>query len=151
VKPAKVRVQDVQVARRAAEEAVNGMPDGDLKIKAFEVILQHLLVVAPPEAERSPAKKASSSRGSRPRRTRAAAGSRQETGVLTQRIMGLKDSGFFKEQKMIGEVRQELKAGGWHYPVTTISPIMLRLTQQRKLRREQVKSGNRKVWMYSNP
>jgi hypothetical protein len=30
-------------ARKEAEKAIAGMPDGDLKVKAFEVILGHLL------------------------------------------------------------------------------------------------------------
>jgi hypothetical protein len=152
MKTGKAQLPDLQVARRAAEEAVADMPEGDLKIKAFEVILQRLLSAEQPDM-RIPATKEATppTRRSRSRRSRPATGATQDKGLLSQRIMALKDDGFFRQQRTIGEVRQELKVGGWHYPVTTISPILLRLTQQRKLRREQVKSGNRKVWKYSNP
>jgi hypothetical protein len=63
----------------------------------------------------------------------------------------LRDEGFFKTQKAIGEVREELKAHGWHYPLTTLSGRLQALVQQRQLRRERGVQGKKKVWKYSNP
>jgi hypothetical protein len=127
--------------RREAEQAVSEMPDGDLKIKAFEVILNHLL--QGPERTQSGAAAA-------PEPRRRDTKGTVETSTIG-RILVLRDEGFFKSQRAIGEVREELRAHGWHYPVTSLSPALLTLVQQRKLRRERGKEGNKKIWKYSNP
>ena len=127
--------------RRQAEQAVSEMPDGDLKIKAFEVILSHLL-----QGSEVTQPSTTAASGSTTRKAERAA----ETSTIG-RILVLRDEGFFKSQRPIGEVREELRAHGWHYPVTSLSPVMLALVQQRKLRRERGKEGNKKIWKYSNP
>ena len=100
--------------RNQAEKAVAEMADGELKVKAFEVILDHLLggplaTQAPPSREGVPA----------PPKSRGDAKSAAKS--TTGRILVLRDEGFFKSQKTIGEVREELRAHGWHYPLTTLS------------------------------
>lgn len=111
--------------RRQAEKAVADMPDGELKVKAFEVMLAHLmggLEVAPgrlTETQNEP--KAKARKEGTPARS------------IGGRILVLQDEGFFKNQKTIGEVREELRAHGWHYPLTTLSGRLQALVQQRKL------------------
>ncbi len=130
--------------RKQAEHAVSEMPDGELKVKAFEVILSHLLADGPPRPV--------------PKSTQAevdasAAGRREGKSArsINSRILVLRDEGYFKTQKAIGEVREELKAHGWHYPLTTLSGRLQALVQQRQLRRERVSQGKKKIWKYSNP
>lgn len=133
--------------RKQAERAVAEMPDGDLKVKAFEVILGHLLSGTGPSAPKTEGAQASARRSRPAGATREASPARSISG----RILVLRDEGFFKNQKTIGEVREELRAHGWHYPLTTLSGRLQGLVQQRKLRRERATQGNKKLWKYSNP
>lgn len=129
--------------RRQAEKAVAEMPDGELKVKAFEVILANLLGTSaflstrPPEMEEEVKPKAS--KGGAPAKTAAG------------RILVLRGEGFFKNQRTIGEIQEELRAHGWHYPMTTLGARLQDVVQRRQLRRERAKHGKKKVWKYSNP
>ncbi|MBM4433437.1 MAG: hypothetical protein FJ025_05495 [Chloroflexi bacterium] len=130
--------------RKQAEKAVEDMQDGEFKLKAFEVILNHLL--SPGKTEPMPGK------------TRDAKTQQEKYEPMDMdsestggRIMVLKDEGFMKSPKTISEVRGELQAHGWHYPVTTLSGELIKLVQKRKLRRQRVKVGNKLIWQYSNP
>lgn len=129
--------------RKQAEKAVAEMPDGDLKVKAFEVILTHLLggtTVAPGPSVRTE-DESKSTGGKETTSTRSTKG----------RILVLQDEGFFKNQRTIGEVREELRAHGWHYPLTALSGPLMGLVQKRRLRRERATQGKKKIWKYSNP
>jgi hypothetical protein len=130
--------------RKQAEKAVDDMQDGEFKLKAFEVILNHLL--SPGKTEPTSGKH---------RDTRAQQEKYESTETDSEstggRILVLKDEGFMKSPKTIGEIRGELQAHGWHYPVTTLSGELLKLVQKRKLRRQRVKVGNKLIWQYSNP
>ncbi len=130
--------------RKQAEQAVSEMPDGELKVKAFEVILSHLLAGGP---------HAPTARSTEAVITTAAERGREGKSArsINSRVLVLRDEGFFKTQKAIGEVREELKAHGWHYPLTTLSGRLQALVQQRQLRRERGVQGKKKVWKYSNP
>lgn len=130
--------------RRAAEKAVKDMSDGDLKVKAFEVVLAHLLGGTQPPSGTSTPK----TEEDKPAKRRAAA---QDKTTIGGRILVLKNEGFFKAQKTIGQVREELRAHGWHYPLTTLSGRMQALVRQRELRRERAKEGQKNIWKYSNP
>jgi len=132
--------------RKQAEQAVHGMADGDLKVKAFETILNHLLSgnaggpaasVAGADAKASPKQK-----GTAPKAPKS----------FGERVLSLKADGFFTEQRSIAEIRQELKKNGWHYPVTSMSGPLQSLVQKKSLRRERVdEKEGRKGWKYSNP
>lgn len=131
--------------RKQAEKAVAEMPDGELKLKAFEVILGHLLASGQPKADDAP-----------PSQTRAKKKEEVEADVdaetATGRILVLKDEGFFKTPKSSGQIRDELKAHGWHYPATSLSGELMSLVRPpRKLRRHLDKVGNKKLWLYTNP
>lgn len=137
--------------RKQAEKAVSDMSEGELKVKAFEVVFNHLLSGAKGGAAKRGA--ASGSKGEQDTATadqpplKSAASSRTAAG----RILVLRDEGFFASQRMIGEVREELQAHGWHYPLTSLSGTMIDLVQRRELRRQRVKEGKKRVWKYSNP
>ena len=61
-------------------------------------------------------------------------------------IVDLIDGGFFKKPKELSAIRLVLEEQGHYYPVTTLSPILLRFIRKRELRR--IKDGNR--WLYVN-
>lgn len=129
--------------RKEAEKAIAEMSDGDLKVKAFEVILGHLLTAGDTsrqtvvdqedEDEAKPAKKEKAAKS---------AGAR---------ILVLREEGFFKSQRSMSEISGELAAHGWHYPLTALSGTLQGLTQRREVRRVRAKKGNKKVWLYSEP
>lgn len=131
--------------RKQAEKAVKDMPDGEFKLKAFEVILNHLLAPGKMQAQTSSDAGSSSKHVPAPEPDTADAESAQG------RILVLKAEGFFKSPRSIGQTRSELQAHGWHYPVTTLSGELMKLVQRRRLRRQRGKEGNRQVWVYTNP
>jgi hypothetical protein len=59
-------------------------------------------------------------------------------------IYGLIDGGFFKKPKELGAIKTALEEQGHYYPVTTLSPILLRLVRKKELRR--IKDKRR--WLY---
>lgn len=59
-------------------------------------------------------------------------------------ILSLIDGGFFRKPKDLAAVKVALAEMGHHYPVTTLSPILLRLVRKHQLRR--MKEKNR--WLY---
>jgi len=132
-----------------AERVVKNLADRALREKAFEVVLTRLLV---PELIQEA--KWNSTATVRP----AGVGLSQATDyfakkdpkTLSQRILALQADGFFGDPKSIGDVREGLKARGWHYPVTTLSGVLQGLIQKRKLRRERVREGRKAGWKYSN-
>jgi hypothetical protein len=75
------------------------------------------------------------------------AGQRVKAGrvQVTDLIVNLIDGGFFKKPKDLASVKAALEEMGHHYPVTTLSPAMLRQVRKRNLRR--LKQDNR--WMYT--
>ena len=75
------------------------------------------------------------------RSTRVAPKSRPTPMGLLAELIG---SGFFSTPKELGSVRQALEEQGHFYPVTTLSPLMLRLVRRKELRR--LKDGKR--WTY---
>jgi hypothetical protein len=129
--------------RKEAEKAIAEMPDGDLKVKAFEVILGHLLGPGGGTA-RQPAPDEEEEYAKPARKGKAAKSA-------TARILVLREEGFFKNQRSMGEVSAELAAHGWHYPLTALSGNLQGLTQRREIRRVRAKKGNKKVWLYSEP
>lgn len=62
-------------------------------------------------------------------------------------FLGLIKNSFFKEPKNIGEVQKALQEKGYHYPVTSLSPTLLRLVRKGMLSR--VRNEN-DIWVYSS-
>jgi hypothetical protein len=129
--------------RKKAELAVADMQESDLKLKAFEIILQHLLssrlampTITDVGKDTSSKKKIASAR---------------TPGTLKSRILLLKDEGFFVTPRALSQVEHELKAHGWIHAQTQLSGPLQSLVRERLLRRVQGKVGNKKVWTYVNP
>jgi hypothetical protein len=123
-----------------AEQMVGPVKEARMRAAAFGVVLSILL----DGAKRST--KTSRAEGRPPARSRRGGGG----DTAPARIIGLKGIGFFKEQRSLSEVRDELGASGWHYALTALSGVMQGLVQARELRRVRAKAGNRHVWKYSN-
>jgi hypothetical protein len=139
--------------RKQAEEAVADMPDGTLKLKAFEIILSNLLTGPQPEsAEAAEGRQDQAPRRRGKRRAKVATNSSadQRTNSAAGRILVLKDETFFGNQRSISEVKEELSAHGWHYPLTSLSGTLQNLVTRRELRRVRSVEGTRRVWKYSN-
>jgi hypothetical protein len=135
------KAMDQETVNRAMEQAqalVDAVSDPRTKAAAFAVLFSRFL-----DAGSSPARV-------RRREPVSARGRRSEGATSSGRILGLKEDGFFTEQRALSEVRDQLGARGWHYPLTALSGVMQALVQARELRRAQAKSGKRQVWKYSN-
>lgn len=131
--------------RKQAEEAVKDMPEGELKVKAFETILTHLLSSASSQG----VERVSAKTKAQPKQKEAMSKAPKTIG---ERILFLKEEAFFKAQKSLAEVRSELKKNGWHYANTDLSGPLQLLVQRRLLRREQVADNEQRAgWKYSNP
>lgn len=61
-------------------------------------------------------------------------------------ISELIDGGFFKKPKELGVIKTTLEEQGHYYPVTSLSPALLRLVRKRQLRRIK----DKKRWLYVN-
>ncbi|MBI2069980.1 MAG: hypothetical protein HYT79_05200 [Elusimicrobia bacterium] len=140
-------IANIRAARKKAEESVSDMQDQKLKEKAFEVILGHLLSGGGSNvgfvANSTHKKQALAV----PARTAKGSGK----GGPTERVSDLAREGFFKNAKSIFDVREALRVAGHSYPITTLSPILVRQTRRRVLRRTQeVRKGKGKIFVYSN-
>ena len=132
---------ELLAARRTAERAVSDMPDGELKIKAFEVVFQRLL-----DADNGEHPSYATGR----KRPVLRDGKNHSADSIPGRILTLQQEGFFVEQRSIAEIKDELDNHGWHIPTTSLSGRLQTLVQQRKLRRERATVGTKRVWKYSN-
>lgn len=75
------------------------------------------------------------------------AGKRQRLRPVDH-IEELIDKNFFKTPRGLSEIRDKLREMGHVYPLTTLSPIMLRQVRSRNLRRlKESKTGNK--WKYA--
>jgi hypothetical protein len=68
-----------------------------------------------------------------------------ERPQLVDLIANLIDGGFFKKPQDLASVKAALEEMGHHYPLTSLSPTMLRQVRKRNLRR--LKKDKR--WMYT--
>lgn len=73
-------------------------------------------------------------------------GLKRERTTMIDLIESFIDGGFFKEPRDLASIKTALAEIGHIYPVTTISPILLRLVRKRHLRR--IKENKR--WLYTN-
>lgn len=63
------------------------------------------------------------------------------------RIRVLKNTGFFKNKRTIGDVQSKLEEAGHIYQLPAISPVLIRLVRAHELRRFK-EAG---AWKYVNP
>ena len=140
-----MEVDRLTKVRKQAEAAVSDMPDGALKVKAFEVILGHLIGDPSTSAERASvggAVKSASASESKRAKTKPS---------IPGRILVLKDEGFFNKQRTLPEVQEALATNGWHYTQRNLSGPLLGLARKGDLRRVPFKDGKKKIYKYSNP
>jgi hypothetical protein len=128
--------------RKKAQEAVADMPNGELKTKAFEVFLQHLL------ASQSIS---TSSVHSAHKPATGKEKSSKKAGSTKSRILLLREEGFFAVPRSISEVKGELQAHGWIHPMTGLSGPLQGLVRDRELRRLKGQGDKKKGWKYVNP
>ncbi len=122
------------------------MQEGELKLKAFEIVLTHLLNSQPPDIGREGGLLTAPREEQRVSR-KASRSASSKTG----RILALKDEEYFRELRTISEVREELASRAWHYPLSALSGPLQELVQRRELRRQKMQHGKKRVWKYSNP
>lgn len=60
-------------------------------------------------------------------------------------VNSLIDGGFFTKPKDLASIKIALQEMGHHYPVTSLSPTLLRLVRRRQLRRIK----DKKRWLYT--
>lgn len=77
--------------------------------------------------------------------TRRRAKAKSGRVLLVDLIASLKDGSFFKKPRDLASVKSALAEMGHHYPVTTLSPVMLRQVRKRSLRRIREKGR----WLYT--
>ena len=65
---------------------------------------------------------------------------------LVDLIESLVDGGFFKKPRDLGSIKGTLAEMGHHYPLTTLSPAMLRQVRKKNIRRIR----EQKRWLYVN-
>ncbi len=70
---------------------------------------------------------------------------REQKTTPVNLVSSLIDGGFFRKPKDLGAVKTALEELGHFYPVTTLSPALLRLVRKRQLRRIKEK----KRWLYT--
>lgn len=61
-------------------------------------------------------------------------------------VLELKDEGYFRSKRKLADLQAKLEEGGHIYAQTSLSPILIRLTKNRQLRRLKEKGG----WVYVN-
>ena len=142
-------VEDLIVKRKAAEKAVEGMPDGPRKEKAFEMVLSRLL--------NEVGKRATSKRRKRgkqaPKRTSdtsaATAATKSRGGGARPLLDELVDEGFFGTERSLREIADALRNRGHIYKQEALSPHLLRLTRVKVLQRDKARpDGKKEMWFY---
>ncbi|MCI0697962.1 hypothetical protein L0337_38920 [candidate division KSB1 bacterium] len=129
--------------RKKAQDAVSDMSETELRTKAFEVFLQHLL------ASESPGRLIVNEPLSRITHEKSRLS--KTAGSTKTRILLLRDEGFFAVPRSMSEIKSELQAHGWIHPLTALSGPLQALVRERELRRIKDHGAKQKVWKYVNP
>ena len=82
---------------------------------------------------------------SQPRRAARADAKTRSRPTLVGLLSEMIDDGFFTQPKHLSALKEHLEQNGHFYPLTTLSPAMLRLVRSRRLRR--IKDEKRR-WAY---
>jgi len=132
-----------------AQEAVSKIADESLKTVAFQTILQKLLNTG--ETIGDELEQVHDNPKPSKEKEKATSKAKQPKGPKG-RIDELITEGFFSQKRIIGDVKKEMEAHGWFHRVEEINPSLLRLIQDKKLRRikEPENEGGKLVWRYSN-
>ena len=127
-----------------AEKAVAGVKDPELKRIAFQKVLDDLLIGSTGPAVR---RSASGNKQLAPK-----SGKKQSAKSGPQAYAEeLAKDGFFKKPKTIAHVKAELENRGHHIPLTSLSGPLQKLCQRKMLRRQRIKTSDKKqTFAYSN-
>jgi len=141
------KVENIQKKIELAQEAVSKVTDESLKTVAFQVVLQRLLTSEEPATGDS-GEVPETSKTTQPKKKEKRGQPRGPKG----RIEELIEEGFFSQKRTIGDVKGALAAHGWFHRVEDLNPTLLRLIQEKRLRRikEPESEGGKLVWRYSN-
>ncbi|SRR5258706_1249237 len=131
-----VTAEELKNIRKLAEDSVADMPEGELKVKAFEVILEHLLASGgSPSITEDPKKKL------KPKTNRKNSNQNHPTETkivrsLPDHIMDLRDNKkFFGEPRTADEVHQELMSSNYHCERDRVYMALLRIAKRKELRK----------------
>lgn len=129
--------EKIKEFRRTAEESVSDMPEGELKIKAFEVILQHLLssaMISDPAS--NAAGKALSTKNPRSKSShrQESETARKKKKTLPDYIFQLREDGFFKEPRVPTEVHEKLQSIPYHCLINRVEVALVRMADRKILR-----------------
>ena len=130
-----------------AQQAVANVADESLRVAAFKVVLERLL------QEREFEFSAISEKGTQAPRVHDAPKKKPKQPKGPKgRVEALIEDHFFAQQRTIGEVKDALAARSWYHKVGDLGITLVRLVQDKKLRRikEPEKEGGKLVWRYSN-
>jgi len=140
------QIEEFQKKIETAQEAVSKLTDESLKVVAFQTVLQQLL--ASDKTISSTSEEVGRAQKPKPESKQKAQRPRGPKGRIEELIA----EGFFNQKKTIGEVKDELAKHTWHHRVEELQPTLIRLVQEKKLRRikEPENEGGKLVWRYSN-
>jgi hypothetical protein len=136
-----------------AEAAVAAVKDPELRRVAFEKILATLLEAEAPSSAgpKSHPKLAKAASENLHEVKRPARQAREGPKAYVETLI---DDGFFKKQRTIAEVKEELANRGHHIALTSLSGPLMKLTQRRRLRRQKIAAnggkGTKTAYGYSN-
>ncbi len=124
--------------RSIAQNSVEDMPDGDFKLKAFEVILTHLLAseshIPETKANKGAIKKEETiSRKGKDKKTTKQLES-SERNTLPEHILSLREAKFFSQPRTSDEVHKELQPT-YACEDNRVAMALLRLANKKQLRK----------------
>src|SRR5437867_6881486 len=130
-----------------AEKAVAAVKDPELKLVAFQKVLDDLLT-----SDSAPKTTGHVARHGPKRKPRkSASGKAEKKAGRKAYIKEMVEEGFFKKQKTIAQVKAELENRGYHITLTSLSGPLQQLCQTRILRRQRTSSdGGKTTFAYSN-
>ncbi len=140
-------IRDLTAIREAAEKVVEGMPDGPMKVKAFEMAFLRLQDAGTEGASKKRRSRSKAGGGRKekeptPKRRRSSSGPQ---GHLRELI----EEGFFDDWRSIPEIQEQLRTRGHNYEQEDLSKPLIRLTRAKALRRERrQREGQRNMWAY---
>lgn len=141
------QVDEIKEIVAAAQSAVAEVKDTDLRLAAFNRVLEHLLTGEPVKARKpSPKRRRSASIKDPAKKTKRAV-----TGPKG-RIEELIGDGFFNEPKSSADILKALGERGHHMKLSDITYPLQALTREKQLRRDKSEppGGGKEVWHYSN-
>jgi hypothetical protein len=140
---------DLVARRRMAEQAVEDMPEGPRKERAFEIAFRTLVESVPTKGTRMKTRKSTKRKPTRARvEERVARRPRPGAGPRRQ-LTALVEEGFFDEWKGLPDIVQGLQARGHSYRQENLSKPLQRMTQADTLRRQRrQRERGRTIWVY---